>query len=829
MPLFVLHLHAMRGEAIIDTDAMRTQAIKDSEPSSDLDTRLANLDAYFTYFLYKMVCRSLFEKDKLLFSFLLCTRMMRALGTLSSEDFRFLLTGGIAVTKPPPNPFDSWLAEKSWGEISRMSELSHMQGFVEDFVKHESGWRELFESGEPYKADFPGEAIRYGEGFERLLVIRSIRPDKLVPAVMMFVSKTMGQRFIEPPPFNLADCFADSNPCSPLIFVLSPGADPNEALVKLADERGFGETMKIVSLGQGQGPKAAAFIEEGYKTGYWVVLQNCHVYGSWMVNLERLCEEFKPDTAHKNFRLWLTSYPSSVFPVSILQNGIKMTNEPAKGIRLNIKGTLLADPLGSEDFFTSCKKPEKWYKLCYALAFFHAVIQERRSFGPLGWNIPYEFTAGDFSISCKQTKMMLDQYDTDQFKALNYLIGECNYGGRVTDDKDRRYLLCILADFYNPNVFDQGYVFSPSGIYKPPPSELTEFDTILEFNMALPLTQLPEIFGLHDNADITKDQQETNYFCETVLSMESSSASAGSGAGGGKSADEILDDLVASLLEQVPGQYDSERVMKKYPIRFDESMNTVLAQELIRYNALIDVIRSSLANLRKALKGLVVMSSELEDVQTALNTGKVPGVWAKKSYPSLKPLGPYTEDLMRRLDFFQTWINVGQPTMFWLAGFFFVHAFMTGALQNFARKYTLPVDTLNFEHIMMEEETYHEKPKDGVYVYGPFCEACRWNKETKLLDESEPKVLFAPMPTMLFEPRNKPYPTAVWKPERQPDGTLTVDGVYMAPLYNTAARRGVLATTGHSSNFVCTLVVPTDKPQSHWIKRGAAMLMQLND
>jgi hypothetical protein len=141
---------------------MRTQAIKDSEPSSDLDTRLANLDAYFTYFLYKMVCRSLFEKDKLLFSFLLCTRMMRALGTLSSEDFRFLLTGGIAVTKPPPNPFDSWLAEKSWGEISRMSELSHMQGFVEDFVKHESGWRELFESGEPYKADFPGDSIWRG-------------------------------------------------------------------------------------------------------------------------------------------------------------------------------------------------------------------------------------------------------------------------------------------------------------------------------------------------------------------------------------------------------------------------------------------------------------------------------------------------------------------------------------------------------------------------------------------------------------------------------------------------------------------------------------------
>ena len=801
------------------------QAINDSEPSSDLPTRLDNLDKHFTFFLYKMVCRSLFEKDKLLFSFLLCTRLLRAKNELGDPEIKFLLTGGVSMGELDKNPYDAWLVDKSWAEMNRVSDLSRTQGFKDDFKEHEQEWRNVFESAEPYSAPFPG---KYAEcdSFSRLLIMRCIRPDKLVPAVMLYVAKEMGQRFIEPPPFNLGACYEDSNPCSPLIFVLSAGADPNAALFKLADEKGFGETMKIVSLGQGQGPIAAKYVEEAYKAGSWVVLQNCHVYGSWMVNLERICEEFKPETANKNFRLWLTSYPSPVFPVSVLQNGIKMTNEPAKGIRLNVKGSMMADPIGNEEFFTSCKKMTKWTKLTYALCFFHAVMQERRSFGPLGWNIPYEFTAGDMTISVRQTKMMLDEYEQDQFKSLNYLIGECNYGGRVTDDKDRRYLLCALADFYQAGIFDDGYKLSASGLYKCADGTPTH-EQILEHILALPLTQQPEVFGLHENADITKDQQETNYFNDTLLLTESASSA---GKAGGKSPEEVLDEIAEGILNKVPHEFDRERVMKKFPIRFDESMNTVLAQELIRFNSLIEVVRTTLAGLRKALKGLIVMSGELEEVAKALTVGKVPAGWIKKSYPSLKPLGGYVTDFTARLAYLQRWIDKGQPAMFWMSGFFFVHAFMTGGMQNFARRYTLPVDTLNFEHTMMPEPEYESPPEDGIYVYGLFCEAGRWNKVTKELDESEPKVLFAAMPVMWFFPKEMPPPDASWKVEKiGEDGKPEGVGYYVCPVYNTSARRGVLATTGHSSNYVCPIVIPSSKPQSHWIKRGTAMLMQLDD
>ena len=340
------------------------QAIQDSEPDENLDQRLKNLFQFATYFLYKMVCRSLFEKDKLIFSFLLCTRMMRAEKFLSDDELKFLLTGGIAVGDPEPNPYSAWLVDKSWGEIGRMSSLEQAHGFKEEFESFQDEWKEIFQSAEPFNAAFPG---RWNDctSFTRLMIMRCLRPDKLVPATMLFVAKEMGQKFIEPPVLDLEACYQDSNPCAPLIFILSAGSDPNASLFKLADEKGFGETMKIVSLGQGQGPLAAKYVQEAYKEGGWVVLQNCHVYGSWMTTLERICEEFKPETAHKNFRLWLTSYPSPVFPVAILQNGIKMTNEPAKGIRMNVKGSFVADPLANEDFFADCRKPKKWKKLCY--------------------------------------------------------------------------------------------------------------------------------------------------------------------------------------------------------------------------------------------------------------------------------------------------------------------------------------------------------------------------------------------------------------------------------------------------------------------------------
>ncbi|CAH2307190.1 dynein heavy chain 3, axonemal [Pelobates cultripes] len=781
-----------------------------SKKSEDLPERIANIIDHFTISIYNNVCRSLFEKDKLLFSLLLTIGIMKGQDKINDEVWRFLLTGGIALDNPYPNPASQWLSDKSWAEIVRASNLQPLQGFMDHFKNNISKWKNIYDSLKPQNELFPDEwqALR---GLSRMVILRCLRPDKMVPAVQDFIAENMGKMFIEPPTFDLAGSYNDSNCCAPLIFVLSPGADPMAGLLKFADDLGMGgENIQTISLGQGQGPIAAKMISHAIKEGTWVVLQNCHLASSWMSALEKICEEtIVPENTNEKFRLWLTSYPSDKFPVSILQNGVKMTNEPPKGLRANLLRSYLNDPISDPTFFNSCRKPDLWQKLLFGLCFFHALVQERRNFGPLGWNIPYEFNESDLRISMRQIQMFLNEYEAVPFEALTYLTGECNYGGRVTDDKDRRLLLSLLSIFYSKDIQREKYCLSPGDIYFVPSSGT--YQSFVDYIRSLPHITHPEVFGLHENADITKDNQETNQLFNGILLTLPRQT-----AGGGKSSQEIVEDLARDILNKLPKDFDLEKVMEKYPVVYEESMNTVLRQELIRYNRLTGVVRSSLINLRKAIKGQVLMSSELENVFNSMLIGKVPSMWAAKSYPSLKPLGSYVSDLLTRLQVFEDWIKNGPPKVFWVSGFYFTQSFLTGVSQNYARKYTIPIDYIGFQfEVTMHEHNIDEAPEDGAYIKGLFLEGARWDRQTMKIGESLPKILYDTLPIIWLKPGES--------------SKFVHENSYLCPVYKTSARRGTLSTTGHSTNYVLPVELPSDKPEKHWINRGVAALCQLDD
>ena len=808
--LFVKSIHASKEGSEGDTGGAAPD-----DAAEALSARLRTINDHFTYALYQNVCRSLFERDKLLFSFLLDCRIMGSEDRLPSDEFSFFLTGGVGVTAKDTAKPDAqeWISPKMWGEVCRLASVAPdaFGALPDDIAANVGGWRAVYDSTQPHREPLPG---RYGEAgaltpFQLLLVMRCLRPDKVTPAVNDFVEGTMGRKFIEPPPFDLPGSYAESKATTPLLFVLSPGSDPTSALLKFADDMEKGDSISVISMGQGQGPRAKELIEEAVGAGKWVLLQNCHLAPSWMPSLEKICEGITGENSDENFRLWLTSLPSPSFPVTILQNGIKMTNEPPRGLRANMRRSFQLEPIADPDFFESCGKPATFKKLCFALAFCHAFVQERRAFGPIGWNIPYGFDDGDLRISVRQLHMYVDENKKTPFEALKYATGECNYGGRVTDDKDRRLLNTLLRKLYQPEALKDGFSLSDSGTYVIPPEGPHE--SYLEVISRFPILPEPEAFGLHSNADITKDLGQTALLTETLI--KTSGASSG-GAGG---VEALVAKITADVLARLPANFDIEAVQRKFPVKYEESMNTVLAQEMLRYNRLLTIIRSSLQQLEKAIAGLSVMSAELETVFDAFAIGQVPALWMEKSFPSLKPLASYVEDLLARLDLFDGWYRNGQPSIFWISGFFFTPSFTTAALQNFARGNGYAIDTVGYEMEMLDVDPgkYTSAPETGIYVHGMFLEGCAWDAEKKLLAESRPKVLFekAPCiwlkPSLLSEMREFPH--------------------YACPVYRTAERKGVLATTGHSTNFLMMMKMPTTHGEDWWTMRGVCMLCSLSD
>jgi dynein heavy chain len=279
--------------------------------------------------------------------------------------------------------------------------------------------------------------------------------------------------------------------------------------------------------------------------GSWVMLQNCHLAKSWMPSLEKIVLSFneKKDTIHEDFRLYLTSMPADYFPVAVLQNSVKLTTEPPRGMRANLKrsyGNL------TQEYLEDCLKPDIWRKLLFGLAFFHAVVQERRKFGPLGWNIKYEFNDSDLETSNTMLKLFLDSQEEVPWDALLFITGHINYGGRVTDDNDRRCLISVLSKFCQNDVLRENYKFSSSGIYfQQPDGNIQSYKDYIE---KLPLNDNPEIFGLNDNANVKYQQQESIRTVETILSIQPRET----GAAGGMTPDEIVLEKSKELLERLP-------------------------------------------------------------------------------------------------------------------------------------------------------------------------------------------------------------------------------------------------------------------------------------
>jgi len=194
-------------------------------------------------------------------------------------------------------------------------------------------------------------------------------------------------------------------------------------------------------------------------------------------------------------------------------------------------------------------------------------------------------------------------------------------------------------------INEPNHKLSETGAYFVPPDGNKD-DYISFIEKQLPINDLTEIFGMHDNAEITSAINVTTELLATCLALQPRVASSG-----GKSQEEVLSEQAASVLQKLPEPFDEEYAAKRHPLCYEDSLNTVLQQEILRFNKLLKLVRASLKNIGKAIKGEIVMSADLEAVGNSLFDNKVPSQWLEKSYPSMKPLASYVVDFVERLKF----------------------------------------------------------------------------------------------------------------------------------------------------------------------------------
>jgi dynein heavy chain len=800
-----------------------------------------------TLTVFNYLRRGLFEVDKLTVATLLTLKIGVNDGLLNPEEIEYLTLGKQASDPGNMGPLHEWLPETLWPKLKALEGLKRFSGLGDNMQSDTDEWAAWFENEKSEEAKLPGDYQKQLSTFDRLILLRAVRPDRITTALRDYVGDVMGNDYVYQKPYDMAATYEETTNQSPVFFVLFPGVDPTPWV------EGLGMTLGIstelgnfcnISMGQGQEKPAETIVDRFAKEGGWVMLQNCHLMTSWVPRLERLLEIVQ-EYAHDNFRCYISAEPPGMagknMPESLLQSCVKVANEAPADIKSNV--TRAWDEFTQERIDGMGDKAVDFKACLFSTCWFHAIVLGRRRFGPQGWSRKYSFNTGDLTICANVLESYLLANPVVPWDDLRYIFGEIMYGGHITDAWDRRTNNVYLEVLLNPELYN-GLELGPG--FKSPDPNAFNYNDYLDYTQNQMPPETPPAFGLHPNAEIGYLTNAANALFVTIMAI--AGGSGGDGGGGGSAVKGIMEDLTNRLPENF--EMITTNIRAK-PLLPDPSMGPYVVcalQECTRMNVLFTEIRRSLIELDKGLKGQVNMSEPMEDLVTAMKINEWPGrnpyakcVWEKYSWWSKKGLISQFADMLNRQAQMEVWSSdFATPISVWLPGLFNPMAYNTAITQVTARRTGNALDKMASEvHVttmLTPDKTKYEDlaegktPEDGMYVHGLFIEGARWPtgdeiEETETvgwtttagaLTDSKLKELMPPMPVLYIKAVTV---QSSWEPSAV--GYLRhLDDIYEAPVYVTTMR-------GPTYLFIATL--KTLVPTSRWVLTGTAVMLQTDD
>ncbi|XP_008430693.1 dynein heavy chain 11, axonemal isoform X2 [Poecilia reticulata] len=778
------------------------KAMEHAQWDEDVRTRVCTLTEAITHSVFLYTSQGLFERDKLTFLSHTAFQILLSQGLIDPQEFEFLLHFPVQTTNFSAVSF---LSPHSWGAIKTISAMEEFSGLDKDVENSAKRWKKIVESSCPENEKLP-LYWKNKSPLQKLIILRALRPDRLTYAVKKFVEESMGTKYAESTRLELEKLFEDSTPSTSMFFILSPGMDPLRDVEKLGLKLGFSidrGTLHNVSLGQGQEEVAERVLRNASKQGHWVILQNVHLVVRWLPSLDALLETVAVD-GHPRYRVFITAEPAQnpkqhVIPRGMLENAIKITNEPPSGMNPSLHTALNNF---NQDTLDMCSREQEFNSMLFSLCFFHACITERRKFGSQGWNHNYPFSTGDLTISAHILYNYLEGNSKSMqvpWEDLRYLFGEIMYGGHITDVWDRRLCKTYLQEFINPNMFEAELFLCP-GFLAPPFLDYAGYHVYVDENLP---PENPVLYGLHPNAELEcLTATSENMFRSLWELQHQDSFGRGKAA---ESTDEKIMAIIEDILEKLPEEYNVSEMMGKTTERSPYVL--VCFQECERMNLLVAEIKKSLSELDAGLKGELTISSSMERLQSALFNDFVPDSWTRLAYPSTKTLAHWLNDLMSSCHELDCWTqDFVLPAVVWLSGLFNPQSFLTAVLQSIARKNQWPLDkmTLIVDVTKKMKEDFGHPPREGAYIHGLFMEGARWDIESGIISEAFLGELTPAMPVL--------YVRAVPAEEQELRNT------FECPVYRTKQR---------GSTYVWAFHLRTKEPPPHWVVAGVALLLSV--
>ncbi|GAB4813657.1 hypothetical protein N2152v2_000703 [Parachlorella kessleri] len=622
-------------------------------------------------------------------------------GKINPEEFEMLCKCPRAASAPPRNNDTArWLSDSAWAALHSLIQLPVFSALVKDIEKNNDDWERWATNCEvpPEAAPMPGESAALGD-FHRVLIIRAMKPDRVPSALQIYCEKLMGSKFVNQDAFKAEVLVKESTPATPMFFILFPGYSPSkevEAYARLVSKTTENAKFTLISMGQGQEAVAEQTLDKYTKEGGWVFLDN-----GWISNLERKLE-IAAESAHPEFRCFFSAEPilgapqAKIIPESILQNCLKVSNEPpSEEKKLAVKSIL------------------------FGLCFFHSLLLGRKKFGigiglgagsGLGFNRGYSFNTGDLTTCGDVLVNYIESKAQVPWEDLRYMFGEIFYGGHITDDQDRRLCNTYLSKLIHGDLLALEANAQPAlelapGFRPPAPANYALMKEYIE--KSLP-AESPTVYGLHSNAQLSLLSSQADTLFKTIIEV----TVGGGGAGGNQAMDNVASRL-DEYMQQLPPLFNiieiETRVKERTPY-----INVAL-QEVTRMNALLGEMKRSMEELRLGLDGALNFSPAMEALSSAIAQDK---------------------DVLKRYNQLAQWTsgNIELPKSVWLPGLFMPKAFLTAIMQVSARwdtegnciadSYanelhpTVPVIwcrpmTLQDYSLALKEETYYECP---VYI-----------------------------------------------------------------------------------------------------------------